>query len=296
MKISILTATYNREKYLKKLYESIKINIQAKTGLECEWIVVDDGSSDGTKNIIENFIIEKKVSIKYYYQENSGKMAAINKAVESAEGDLIIDCDSDDYFPDNAFKIIQSYSKTLLDNPELYAIAFLKKNENGKISGKKFININKPTTMFDLYFKEDIEGEKILLYNSNIRKKYKHELEENENFITEARMYHKMDDKYKIICVNEAIEIGSYMQDGYTKNINKIFKKSPKGYYYYFKEILQKDMKGVLMQKRIYAIKHYILFGYLSKKKFDAKSIRGSFNRLIYTLLYIPGIIKSRNF
>ena len=75
--------------------------------------------------------------------------------------------------------------------------------------------------MFDLYFKDDIQGEKIIVFNSKIRKQYYHILEKDEKFITEARMYHKMDEKYKLLAINEIIEQGSYIEDGYTKNINK---------------------------------------------------------------------------
>ena len=121
--------------------------------------------------------------------------------------------------------------------------------------------------MFDLYFKDDIEGEKILVFNARIRKRFKHELEKNEKFITEARMYHKMDNQYKILCINEAIETGDYIEDGYTKNIEKTFKESPEGYYKYFKEILQKDLKGVKMKKKIYVIKHFILFSFLKRMR-----------------------------
>ena len=296
MKISILTATYNRANYLRNLYKSIEQNTLRTPSLECEWIIVDDGSEDETEKKVREFIKEEKIKIRYYYQKNSGKMEAINQAVKMSEGDLIIDCDSDDYLCSNAFELIEKKSNELFKSEELYALAFLKKDKDGKISGKNFLNIDKPTTMFELYFKEDIEGEKILVYKAKIRKEYKHELEENENFITEARMYHKMDEKYKILCINECIEIGEYVEDGYTKNIKDTFKNSPKGYYCYFKEILGKDMKGTLIKKRIYAIKHYILFGYLAQKGFNIKSIRNINNKIAYLILYIPGIIKSKKF
>ena len=295
MKISILTATYNRANFLNKLYESIIDNQKLNLSMECEWIIVDDGSIDETKAKVEQFQREGKLEINYYYQENSGKMSAINYAVQMAKGKLIIDCDSDDYLVQNAFELIEKYSKELFKNNSLYALAFLKIDPFGKISGKKFIN-NNPTTMFDLYFKDEIQGEKILVYNAEIRKKYRHKLEENEKFITEARMYHEMDEKYKILCINEPIEIGEYIEDGYTKNINKTFKSAPNGDYCYFKEILSKDMKRTLFNKRIYAIKHYILFGYLSRKKINIKNIRNFTNKILYLLLYIPGIIKSRSF
>ena len=294
MKLSILTATYNREKYLPKLYESIKNNL--KYGLDAEWIIVDDGSSDNTKELIEKFIQENVVSIKCHYQENSGKMAAINKAVELMDGDLAVDCDSDDYFTEDSFKIINENSEKLLKNESLYGLVFLKKEESGEISGKEFKDNNSVTTMFDLYFKDDICGEKVIVYNSKIRKLFSHQLEKNEKFITEARMYHKMDEKYKLFAINEPIEQGSYIDGGYTKNINKTFKESPYGYYMYFKEILEKDMKGVIFKKRIYAIKHYILFGYLTNNKFDSKSIKDTLNKFLYTVLYLPGIMKSKKF
>ena len=68
MKLSILTATYNREKYLPKLYESIKENM--KYNIIPEWIIVDDGSTDNTKDIVQSFINEQKVEIKYFFQGN----------------------------------------------------------------------------------------------------------------------------------------------------------------------------------------------------------------------------------
>ena len=296
MKISILTATYNRGYYLKNLYESIIRNKERTPSMECEWIIIDDGSKDETKIRVHEFINENKIEIKYRYQSNSGKMSAINYGMELVTGDFIIDCDSDDYLTNYAFELIKNYSKKLLENKNIYAMAFLKKDEKGNISGKRFRGFENPTTMFDLYFKYNIEGEKILVYNAEIRKLFKHELVEGEKFVTEARMYHKMDENYKIFCVNDTIEIGDYIDGGYTRNINEIFRSCPNGYYYYFKEILAKDMSEVLMKKRMYAIKHYILFGYLARKKFDLKSIKNIENKILYCVLYLPGIFKSKIF
>ncbi len=294
MKLSVLTATYNRAKYLPKLYESIKNNL--KYNLNVEWIIVDDGSEDDTKQYVQNFINENLFTIKYLYQKNSGKMSAINEAVNLSSGDLIVDCDSDDFFTDDSFKIIEEYARKLLQNEDLYGLVFLKKENDGKISGKEFNKENVPTTMFDLYFKEDIKGEKILVFNSKIRKEYVHELEKEEKFVTEARMYHKMDEKYKIYPINKAVEQGSYIEDGYTKNINKTFKEAPFGYYMYFREILEKDMKGVLFSKRLYVIKHFILFGYLTYNKFNVNFIKSKLNKFLYIILYLPGIYKSKKY
>jgi glycosyltransferase involved in cell wall biosynthesis len=294
MKLSILTATYNRAKYLPKLYESIKQNL--KYELNIEWIIVDDGSEDDTKNQVQKFIDESIVPIKYFYQKNNGKMSAINEAMKHVTGELVIDCDSDDFFVPDAFEKIKENAIKLLKNKNLYGMVFLKKENSGNISGIEFKNNEQITTMFDLYFKEDIQGEKVIVYNSEIRKKYFHKLEKNEKFITEARMYHQMDEKYKLLAINQVIEQGSYIEDGYTRNIDKTFKQYPYGYYMYFKEILKKNMKGVLWNKRIYIIKHYILFSYLTNNKFDGSFIKDKLNKFLYIILYVPGIVKSKMF
>lgn len=291
MKLSILTATYNRAELLKKLYKSIINNLENR--LEIEWLIMDDGSEDETSNVVKKFIQESKIEIKYYMQQNRGKMAAINNLMEYVTGDLIVDCDSDDYFSDNAFTIIlEEFEKNKKEN--LYAICFLKQKENGNIDGTMFKN--ETSTMFDLYFKEAATGEKNLVYYANVRKKYRHELENNEKFITEARMYHKMDEKYKIKCINKPITIGDYQENGYTSNIQKTFISSPFGYLKYFEEILLKDFKGVTWDKRIYAIKHYILFLTLTEEKVKMKKVKSFINKIIITILFIPGKIKSKSF
>ena len=265
MKLSILTATYNRAKYLERIYKSIHQN-QLSSNIEAEWIIIDDGSTDDTKEVVENFVSENKVIIKYIFQKNSGKMAAINRGMKEVTGELIVDCDSDDFFAEDAFRVIEKNAFNLLKNEKLYALCFLKQDFLGNISGKKFDINYMESTMFDLYFKQDIEGEKILVFNTKIRKKFKHELEENEKFITEARMYHKMDENYNILCINEVIEIGDYIFDGYTMNIFQTFKKSPNGYYKYFKEIFKKNLNEVSVRKKIYILKNYSLFLILRDK------------------------------
>lgn len=288
MKLSIITPTYNREGLLPKLYDSIVDN--SHYGVEIEWLIMDDGSTDHTKNLIDQWREEKKIEIRYYFQENQGKMAAINHVVKETTGDLIVECDSDDYFTKNAFERIQKAWEENKETQDCYAMCFLKYNQENQNMGKLFKN--KKTTMFDLYFKEGENGEKALVFFSPIRKKYCYELEKKEKFVTEARMYYKMDLDYKILCINEPIMICEYQEEGYSKNIDKQFKENPYGYYEYFKEILQRDFKGVSFSKRVYVIKHYILFSYLSKQ-YQSKPIKDELNKVLYYILLLPGWIKS---
>ena len=292
MKISVLTPTFNRANFLERVYKSLLKNKEYIQNIE--WLIMDDGSTDNTKSVIGKLKDENKIEIKYYYQENQGKMVAINKLVEQSTGDLIVDCDSDDYFTKDAFKIIKEEFEKYKEEKNIYGLCFLKYDQNGNNMGNNFKK--EKTTMFDLYFKEGETGEKAIVFYSNIRKKYKHELEKNERFVTEARMYHKIDEKYQMICVNKPIMKCEYQEKGYTKNISKQFKENPNGYYKYFQEILKKNMKGVTLKKRLYAIKHYILFSYLTKSKKNLKEIKNLINKIIYLILYIPGILKSKKF
>ena len=292
MKISVLTPTYNRAHLLERLYVSLVQN--SNFGIEIEWLIMDDGSTIKPKDIVEKFIADNKITIKYFEQQNKGKMQAINALIEKATGELIVECDDDDYFTENAFEIIKTNFEKNINTNDCYAICFLKHNQNKENMGKLFKN--EKTTMFDLYFKEGEDGEKALVFFSEIRKKHKHELVNNERFVTEARLYHKMDLNNKMICVNEPIMICEYQKDGYTKNIINEFKQNPYGYYEYFKEIFQHDMNGIIFSKRLYIIKHFILFTYLTKNKKSFSKVKGLLNKLLYILLYIPGIVKTRIF
>ena len=287
MKISVLTATYNRENLLKRLYTSILKNCQYN--VEVEWIIMNDGSTDNTKKVINEYIKEGKITIKYYEQENKGKMQSINNIMQYVTGDVIIECDSDDYFVDNAFELIDKAYQESKDENYLYALCFLKYDQNNNNIGKNFKN--KITTMFDLYFKEGEDGEKALVYFADKRVKYSYELEGNERFVTEARMHHKMDLKYKIKCYNFPIMICEYQKDGYTKNIMEVFKRNPKGYYEYFREIFDHNMNGISIKKRLYVIKHYILFSKLTKNKNVVKNVKGMLNKALVLMLLIPGYI-----
>jgi glycosyltransferase involved in cell wall biosynthesis len=294
MKISILTATYNRETYLNKLFDSIVQN--SKFDVNLEWIIMDDGSTDNTKLKIEEYIENNNLDnleIKYFFQENQGKMADINNIVEKSTGDLIIECDSDDYLYNNAVKIINSEYDKLKNNSEFYAMAFLRYDNNFCNIGSIFKENGYKSTMFDLYFKDGVTGDKSLVFVADIRKKYKYILEKKEKFVTEASMFNRMDKDYKIICFNQPVVIGGYLEEGYSNNIIDIFKKNPYGYYEYFKMLFDFDMNNILFKKRLYIIKHYILFSYLTKNKYILKNIKGSLNKLLLIILFIPGYIKS---
>ncbi|MBO5889770.1 MAG: glycosyltransferase family 2 protein, partial [Clostridia bacterium] len=121
--ITIFTPTYNRCDLLMKLYESIK----NQTVKDIEWIIVDDGSSDDTPNIIDNLIKEEnEFEIKYFYKENHGRHTAINRGVEEASGEYFMLVDSDDFLPSNAVENILKMFKKIEGKENFACVAGLK--------------------------------------------------------------------------------------------------------------------------------------------------------------------------
>ena len=110
MKLTVFTPTYNRAYIIENLYQSL----QRQSCHDFEWLVVDDGSSDNTKELFDNWMKEENpFPIRYYKQENGGKHRAINYAIPLAEGELFFIVDSDDYLTDDAVETILEQFKTL---------------------------------------------------------------------------------------------------------------------------------------------------------------------------------------
>ena len=99
--ISVFTATYNRRAVLRNVYTCLC----KQTYTDFEWIIVDDGSSDGTRYDVEQWIDENNVNIKYFYQSNNGKHIAMNKALMEARGEYFVNIDSDDVMRDDALEV-----------------------------------------------------------------------------------------------------------------------------------------------------------------------------------------------
>ena len=291
MKISILTATYNREHLLPKLYNSLIEN--SKTFTNFEWLIMDDGSSDNTEGLVKGWIKENKIEIKYYKQKNAGKMAAINNLSKYVTGDIWIEVDSDDYFIDDVLKDIAKDYKSL--DEKAYGILYYRKILNAETPKDESLN-NKIISLYHFHYKYGYTYDTALTFRTSVRKKFKYELEHNEKFITEARTYYKIDlDSDGLLISNKDIMIANYEEDGYTKRIINLFKKYPYGYYEFFKELLNYPKQDILFKQRMYMVKHYILFSVLTNRSFtkSVKNVKKFKNKLLVIILFFPGKLKT---
>lgn len=100
--LTVFTPTYNRAHTLTRLYESLC----SQSCQNFEWLVVDDGSTDSTEELVAGFAGEGRIPIRYIYKENGGLHTAYNTAYANIETELCVCIDSDDYMPDNAVELI----------------------------------------------------------------------------------------------------------------------------------------------------------------------------------------------
>jgi len=229
MKFTVFTPTFNRKELLEKLYKSL----QKQTFKDFEWLIVDDGSTDGTKEKVKKFLCEKKLDIKYYFKENGGKQRAYNFATEKANGELFICLDSDDEYVENGLEIILKYWKKYEKNADIAGMGYLSTYPNGEIIGSSFPEKEMISTQFEIYNKYGVKGDKGLMFRTEIIKKYKFPV-----FVCE---------KYKMVYVNEKIEIKEYQEDGLTAKYNNLLLRNPKGQALYHNEI--NSQKLTLKQK-----------------------------------------------
>lgn len=136
MKFTVFTATYNRAHTLPRVYASLL----AQTFHDFEWLIVDDGSVDSTREIVSDWIKSSRLSIRYFYQPNQHKKVAFNRAVREARGELFLPFDSDDSCVPNAlerfwrhWQEIPSGSRKLFS-----AVTALACNESGEVIGSRF--------------------------------------------------------------------------------------------------------------------------------------------------------------
>lgn len=277
--ITVFTPTYNRAYTIHKCYESLK----RQTCKDFEWLIIDDGSTDNTRELIEVWINETtEFKISYIYQENQGMHGAHNTAYENITTELNVCIDSDDYMPHDAIEKIKNTWEKVRDDKNISGIAGLDAYENGEVIGMKFPDYLKRSSLFDFFYNKGIKGDKKLVYRTELTKKYPYPVYKGEKYVGLAYKYYKLDEEYELALINDVLCIVEYMEDGSSLNMFKQYRKNPRGWCFYRIENL-KLSKGSLKYKIIQCI-HYVSSSILSKNK---KFLLESPNKVL-TVLSIP--------
>lgn len=211
---TVFTPTYNRGENLINIYEDLKKQIFD----DFEWLIVDDGSTDNTSDIVKNFIKDNLISIKYIKKQNGGKHIAINVGVKNAKGEIFFIADSDDRIINDTLQIIYDAWSEVNNKDEFCGVAGLFSYENGEIVGSKFDDRYTEVSFTDVYKKYNVTGDKTVAFKTDVMKEFPFPEEEGIKFIMEAVVWDEISKKYKVKCVNKVIQIKEYLDDGLTKS------------------------------------------------------------------------------
>ena len=280
--VSILTPSFNRASLLKKLYDSLR----NQSDFSFEWLIVDDGSNDNTRDVCNSFT-KDKFDIKYIYKENGGKHTAINEGIKYCKGILTFIVDSDDWLTLNAIEEIKKYYFKYNNLNDIAGFSFLRQYHDGQLN----ITSNHENEYIASYNKvriyEQRVGDMAEVYFTNILKQYPFPVFENEKFLGEDVIWIEIGKKYNLVFINEPIYVSKYLDNGLTKNRRYNNIKSCNGCYYRAKEILNIKLPFKLKIKTI--IQLYV-YGKFAKK--DYKQIKKDCNhKFLLALLHFPSYI-----
>ena len=227
--ITIMTPTYNRAYILGQAYRSLC----EQTSFEFEWIIIDDGSSDGTSDLVNKWINEcKDFHIIYCQQQNGGKHRAINNAVKIAQYEWFLILDSDDQLTSTAVELIHAWITDVAGIKGIVGVAGLRGGYEHAIGGNMKMPYVDATNLQRKKF--GLLGDKAEVYKTEILKQYPFPEFQGENFIRESAVWDKIaKDGLKLRWFNNVIYICEYIEDGLTHNTNvETYAKNFQGFTY----------------------------------------------------------------
>ena len=237
MRITVFTPTYNRAYIIENLYRSL----QRQTFRDFEWLIVDDGSSDNTEDVIVAWQKEgNDFPIRYYKKENGGKCRAINYGVDLAEGELFFNVDSDDYLLDDALEKIDSWENELPKDGKYCGVVGNLGTSPTETPNTPWPEPYRDASLLERYpeaCEHPIDGERAWVFYTDIQKRYKYPEFEGENFITPAVTWNRMaHDGYLVRIFDDIIWVYEYQPDGLTASGNKRFINRPQGHGLWLRE------------------------------------------------------------
>ena len=269
---SVITPTYNRAKYLPRIYNSLL----QQDNIDFEWIIIDDGSSDNTKEVVENF--NRAFEIKYFYQINAGKPTAVNAGVQISDSCISTILDSDDIFSANTLNTVWNYFdvKTGRFEHNCVCISGLDQYYNGEIVDNKYPH--------DYFISDEIRyiwnkfnnGDRCEFFITEVLKKYSYPIFADEKNIAPSIISIRIALIYKTIYVNKVFKIIEYLQDGLSTQ--NYYIKYPLGSELVFNE------RSIPPFRFILQIKYSALYIYFAKMNYKKHIFINAKNKYIFPL------------
>lgn len=227
IKLTVFTPTFNRIHLLPRLYASLK----RQNNKNFIWMVIDDGSSDGTEALIHSYIEDNTIEIIYFWKENEGMHSAHNLAYEKMTTDWNTCIDSDDMMTENAVENIYQNIKNIDKDQSFYAVVGLDANQKSVIIGTEFPAHLQKVKFSELYLKYKVKGDKKIVSRTAVMKKSPpYPIFEGEKLVPLDYKTVLADQVYFVKPVNEIWCLVEYQADGSTLNMLKQYRRNPRGF------------------------------------------------------------------
>ena len=276
-KLTVFTPAYNRAHTLPRAFESLK----KQSDKRFVWLIVDDGSTDNTREVVEDFQKEDcGFKIEYVHKENGGMHTAHNLAYKLIKTELNTCIDSDDTIGDEAVgKILDFWEKNGSD--EFAGIVGFDTDFEGNVIGSRFPEDLKKTTL-GAYYKNGGSGDKKLVYRTDVVKKYPPYPEyEGEKLVPLGSLYTLIDQDYELLVLDEALCRVEYQPDGSGASIFRQYRQSPRGFMY--ARIIRMKYSDSFKERATGAIHYISSCIFAGEKHFLKKS-----PKKLLTVLMIP--------
>lgn len=231
---SVFTPTYNRADYLWSVYESL----QNQTFRDFEWLIVDDGSQDGTQVQVTQWQKEADFPIRYIYQENQGKHVATNTGVQNAQGRLFLIADSDDAFIERALEVFYQAWCSIEDKESFSAVTALCMDSNGTIIGDRFPEDICDSNSIEMTYRYRVRGEKWGFHRTDVLKRFLFPYFEGEKFMAESVVWNQIARHFKTRFINVPLRIYRTISDSLSNDTIALRTKSILGTFYYYDHVM----------------------------------------------------------
>ena len=248
MRLTVFTPTYNRKELLTRVYESL-INQTVK---DFEWLIVDDGSTDGTGETVQKWIDDSVIPIRYHYRENGGKMRAHNTGVSLAAADLFVCLDSDDRFTADAVEVLlaayDDAKQNTAGNVNIGGVVAHKGLTDDKLFGEKDFPVTGTSTLYGLYLK-GFSGETTLMYETDLLARFPFPEIEGEKYVPEDYIYDKIDEVCVLAVLPRIVTVCETISGGYTESAKKLKRDNVNAFYMYYEQRARITPRSLLKLK-----------------------------------------------
>jgi glycosyltransferase involved in cell wall biosynthesis len=249
---TVFTPTFNRAQTLPRVYESLK----GQTFTDFEWLVVDDGSTDGTRDLIKHWLSEAPFGVRYFYQPNRGKHVADNLSVREALGRFHATLDSDDWYVPNALETFLAVWETIdpAERERFVGVVGLCAAPSGAIIGSPFPTDPLDTTYSEAHSRHRVVGDKAGMGRVDVVRRFLHPVIPNERLIMESIQYQRIGRDYRIRCVNKILMVKDYQPGGLSARTREGLKQNPRTAKRFFRQKL--DESSNLAQRARFHAQH----------------------------------------